>query len=185
MTCTVSVVDSDGAIATDSLTQTVSNRTPTLSNTSITPNSGITTDMALTCATTAADDDGESLTPTYTWNVGSNTYTGTLFSWTQRCQRQGDSITCTADVTDGYGGTATDTASVTVTNTDPVISDVTIGYSGDLTSTTLLTCNYTATDADNQTLTPAYTWTNLDKYPVYFDGEYTSTPPRVLSAQLT
>ena len=76
VTCTVSAVDSDGATATDAITQMVSNRAPTLANTSVTPNSGITTDTALTCATSVSDDDGESLTPTYTWNVGSNTYTG-------------------------------------------------------------------------------------------------------------
>ena len=28
------------------------------------------------CASIVSDDDGESLTPTYTWTVGSNTYTG-------------------------------------------------------------------------------------------------------------
>ena len=143
------------------ITQTISNRAPTLANTGITPNSGITTDTALTCATTVSDDDGESLTPTYTWTMGANTYTGDSLQLDSTMSAPGDSITCTVDVADGYGGTATDTASVTVTNTDPVISDVTIGYSGDLTSTTQLTCNYSATDADNQTLTPAYTWTNL------------------------
>ena len=161
VTCTVTVSDSDGATATDVIIQTVSNRAPTLANTSITPNSGITTDTALTCASTVSDDDGESLTPTYTWTIGTNTYTGDSLQLDSTMSAPGDSITCTVDVADGYGGTATDTASVTVTNTDPVISDVTIGYSGDLTSTTQLACNYSATDADNQTLTPAYTWTNL------------------------
>ena len=76
VTCTVSVVDSDGATTTDMISQTVNNRAPTLANTSVTPNSGITTDTALTCVTTVSDDDGESLTPTYTWTVGANTYTG-------------------------------------------------------------------------------------------------------------
>ena len=161
VTCTVSAVDSDGATTTATITQTVTNRAPTLANTSVTPNSGITTDTALTCATSVSDDDGESLTPTYTWSVGANTYTGDSLQLNSTMSAPGDSITCTVDVVDGFGGTATDTASVTVTNTDPVISDVTIGYSGDLTSTTLLTCNYTATDADNQTVTPTYTWTNL------------------------
>ena len=37
VTCTVTVSDSDGATATDAITQTISNRAPTLANTGITP----------------------------------------------------------------------------------------------------------------------------------------------------
>lgn len=161
VTCTVSVTDSDGASATDTIAQTITNRAPTLSNTTITPNSGITTDTALLCETTVADDDGESLTPTYTWTIGSNSYTGASLQLDSTMVTPGDTITCTVDVTDGYGGTATDTTTVNANNTNPVISDVSITYTGDLTSTTQLTCAYIATDADNQTLTPTYTWTNL------------------------
>lgn len=90
-----------------------------------------------------------------------NAGTGATLQLTPSMGAPGDSIVCTVDVADGYGGSAVDTATATISNTDPVISDVNINYSGDLTSTTSLTCDYTATDADNQTLAPAYAWTNL------------------------
>ena len=161
--CTVSVTDSDNATATDSISRTISNRAPTLSNTNISPNTGITTSTELTCSTTVTDDDGESLTPSYIWSVGSNNNAGTAatLQLTPSMGNPGNGIVCTVDVADGYGGSAVDVAIAVIANTDPVISDVTINYSGDLTSTTSLTCNYNGTDADNQTLTPSYTWTNL------------------------
>ena len=161
--CTVSVSDSDNATATDSISKNITNRAPTLSNTSISPNTGITTSTELTCSSTVTDADSEVLTPNYIWSVGSNNNagTGSTLQLTPSLGNPGDGIVCTVDVADGYGGSAVDTATTVITNTDPVISDVSINYSGDLTSTTQLTCAYTATDADNQTLTPSYTWTNL------------------------
>ena len=172
VTCTVSVVDSDGATAIDTITQTVSNRAPTLANTAITPNSGITTDTALMCATTVSDDDGESLTPTYTWTVGANTYTGDSLQLDSTMVNPGDTITCTADVVDGYNGSATDTVSVSADNTNPVISDVSITYSGDLTSkVTLLTCTYNATDVQTiNTDADLYLDKSIDQYSVFVNG---------------
>lgn len=163
LTCTVTVTDSDNATATDSITRTVTNRNPAISNTTISPSSGITTDTLLTCSTTVTDDDGEALTPNYIWSVGSNNNAGTGNSLqiTPSMGAPGDSIVCTVDVVDGYGGSDVDVATASITNTDPVLSDVSITYTGTLTSTSQLTCEYTATDADNQTLTQSFTWTNL------------------------
>ena len=161
VTCTVSAVDSDGATATDSVTQTIANRTPTLSNTSIAPNSGVTTSTMLTCTTTVTDDDGESLTPTYTWTIGSNTYTGDTLQLDPTMVIPGDTVSCTVDVTDASGDSDTDSLSVTVDNTPPTIS-TSITANG-TTNTGELTCVATASDVDDAT-TPAiaYEWFNAN-----------------------
>ena len=53
LTCTVSVVDSDGASASDSLTRSISNRAPTLTGTAISPATAVTTSTELTCTVQA------------------------------------------------------------------------------------------------------------------------------------
>ena len=57
---------------------------------------------------------------------------------------------------DGYGGSTE--------NTDPVLS-ITPDTAVNIES--LLTCGYTASDADGDTPTPTYVWTNLTTGVVY------------------
>ena len=159
--CTITASDSNSATASASAQVTILNRAPSITSTTITPNSGLTTATTLSCAAQFSDADGEILIPSYTWSAGGNIYTGSSLSLTPSMVSPNDIITCTAEVTDGYGGTAVDSATVSVGNTAPVISSVNINYTGTLTSTSLLSCSYIATDADQEPLTPSYVWTNL------------------------
>ena len=114
--------------------------------------------QCLTCAASPTDADGESLTTAYAWTNGTSTIgTGTTITLTPSLAQPGESVSCTVTTTDGYGGSNSDSASVTVENTDPVISSVSItpdpAYNDDM-----LTCTNSASDADNQTLTYS-TWT--------------------------
>ena len=58
-------------------------------------------------------------------------------------------------------GLTVTSGSLTITNTDPVLASVSITYSGDMTSTSELTCGYSASDTDGDSLTPSYVWTNV------------------------
>ncbi|HCH63640.1 MAG TPA: hypothetical protein DFR83_12610, partial [Deltaproteobacteria bacterium] len=73
-------------------------------------------------------------------------------------QASDDLITCTATATDIDGGSASDTATATVVNTDPVLSTVTISPSSANNDDTL-SCSATATDADGGAPVVSYTWT--------------------------
>ena len=159
LTCTVSVVDSDGASASDSLTRSISNRAPMLSGTVISPATAVTTSTALTCSSSVADDDGEALTPTYSWTIGASTYTGDSLQLDPSMVLPGDVVTCTVDVVDGSGATACDSVTVTVENTLPSVT-ASISANGSSNSGEL-TCSATATDVDDG-VAPAITvaWSN-------------------------
>ena len=161
LTCSVTATDSDNATATGSAQVTILNRAPNITNTFISPNSGITTSTQLFCSSLALDPDGETLNPTYTWTIGANSYSGSSLALNSSIVSPSDTVTCTVSATDSYGATATDSASVSLNNTAPVISNVNISYTGSLNSSSLLTCNYTASDADGDPLTASYAWTNL------------------------
>ena len=152
VTCSVSVVDGDGALASDSTTTIVENRQPTVTGATITPATGVTTSTALTCAATVTDDDGENITPSYTWLVGSNTYGGDSLHLDSTMVSPSDTVTCTISAEDGYGGTASDSASVTVDNTLPVAS-ASISVSG-AGNTAELTCSAVASDIDDNPTVP-------------------------------
>ena len=72
----------------------------------------------------------------------------------------GDMVLCTASVTDGYGGSDSDSASVTIDNTAPVVDSVSISPSTGIDSTTPVTCSYTASDVDGDAVTASYSWVN-------------------------
>ena len=154
-------IDSDGAVATDGSVVTIENRAPSLTGTAIVPSVGVTTDTSLSCTSVVSDDDGETPNLIYEWTVGSNIYTGDTLSLDNTMASPGDTILCSVFATDGYGGTVTDTASVTVENSDPVIYSVTITPQANVSSVTLLTCDHTAFDYDGDTPSPSYSWSNL------------------------
>ena len=65
----------------------------------------------------------------YLWSNGSSTLgTNATLSLSPSTVQPGDTLTC-GSITDGSGASASGTASVTVGNTDPVISSVTVSPS--------------------------------------------------------
>ena len=155
VTCAASVVDGDGATASDSTTTTIENRVPSVSGATINPSTGVTTGTSLTCTATVFDADGESPTVSYEWSVGSSTYNGDSISLDNTMVSPGDSITCTVSTEDGYGGTAADSATVTIENTLPVISaSISVDGIGNMAE---LSCLYTTSDADDSPTEPTVT----------------------------
>jgi formylglycine-generating enzyme required for sulfatase activity len=133
---------------------TVVNSDPVLSGPTLSADEVAVGDV-LTCTATATDIDPEdSPTVTYEWSDGSTgpTYTVTADDTVD------SAITCTATADDSDGGTATGTASATVTNTAPIIDGVTISPDPAYNDDTLI-CTATATDADGDAPTMSYEWT--------------------------
>jgi hypothetical protein len=155
--CTATATDTDGGSGTGSATLTVDNRDPTAS-VSISPTSASSSDT-LTCTATVADDDGDSLTTTFAWDVGGTTVAATstsgLTSTLAGAFASGDTVTCTVSTSDGKGGTATDSASATITNDAPVVSGVTLTPTTARTNNTL-TASATTSDPDGDPLTVTY-----------------------------
>ena len=105
LSCTVTATDSDGA--TDSMNSgdiIITNRWPTLSNLAIAPNSNVTSSTSLTCSADVTDDDGETVTASFQWTVGVNTYSGATLDLDTVSVSPGDQVTCDANATDAYGG---------------------------------------------------------------------------------
>ncbi|MEC7984224.1 MAG: glycine-rich protein, partial [Myxococcota bacterium] len=161
LSCLITATDPSGEQATSSASVMVENTAPILGSVSISPSSSVDTTTTLTCAASNSDADLESLSTTYAWSNGSTALgSGASLSLTPSLAQPADSIVCTATVVDSYGASASDTASVTISNTPPVIDSIAVIPTTSYNDSTL-TCNVVASDADNQALDVAYTWTNV------------------------
>lgn len=134
---------------------TIINTVPSVASVSITPTTP-TTSSTLTCSYSGfADADGDSDATTLSWTVdgtaagSGDTLTGPFFA--------GSVATCTATPSDGIEEGSPVSASVTISNTAPVISSLSISpttaYTNDLLFTDLV-----ATDADGDSLSASYRW---------------------------
>ena len=158
--CIVTATDAAGEQETSIASIMVGNTAPTLNSIAITPDAGIDTSTTLACAVNVVDADLETLTPTYAWYNGSTLLgSGSSFTLTSSMAQPNDTVQCVASVTDGYGATVTETASVTIDNTAPVIDSISISPTVSYNDTTM-TCDVTSSDADNQSMTTTYIWNN-------------------------
>ncbi len=155
---TVRVTPNDGYVdgTVTEVSVTIANSLPTLTTPVISSNSGVYTDAVLTCSSTAVDVD-EAVNPTYTWDVNGSLYMGATLDLSNYAVSVGDSITCTASVTDSNGGTATAQTSDIIENRDPSVSSVSISPTNP-TTVQLLTCSATVSDPDNESVTLNYEW---------------------------
>jgi hypothetical protein len=114
----------------------------------------VVTGGSSTVKCTASDPDGDTLTYSWIYAGGSISGTGSTVTWT--APSTFGIYIVTAIVSDGKGGTATQSVSIAVTNNNPLISSLTA------TPATLVTggnstIRCTASDPDGDTL--AYSWT--------------------------
>ncbi len=115
----------------------------------------------LTCAATASDPEGETLTLSFTWDAGGRALgTGELLVLTPGLLAAGEEVICTATATDPAGATATGATGVIFEDTAPTVTNVRIDPEADVTSDTVLTCTAEAADADGSTPTLVYAWRN-------------------------
>ncbi|MEC8425800.1 MAG: lectin-like protein, partial [Myxococcota bacterium] len=159
--CVVTADDGDGGTATESAGISVANSAPTLLSVVISPGSGIHAGDTLTCTAVASDPDGDTLSITYRWQNMTTLTAGSMgatYTVVGGSDSPGDILQCTAEVSDGRGGTDTGTDTVDVENSPPVITSVTITPTAPYNDTRV-SCSATATDADGGRPSVAFTWT--------------------------
>ncbi|MEC8378725.1 MAG: Ig-like domain-containing protein [Myxococcota bacterium] len=150
----------DGPFGEGSIT--IQNSPPTISGLSISPSIGITNTTTLVCSATVTDADvSDTPSESYSWSINGNPAgTGTSITLDNSLATPGDTITCQLSVDDLDGGVTTDSTSVTVDNTAPVVNDVTITPDSGVTPTETVTCVVTCSDADGDPTTDTFVWTN-------------------------
>ena len=156
--CDAEVADSDSSV-TGSATVTVVfvNRAPDTPVLSITPNPANSA-STLTCTLiSATDPDGDPVTASYSWYVNSilqpletqPIYGGSLNS--------GDTVVCTVVTSDGQLSSPMGSASITITNSAPVIDSLSVGPNPATTNDSL-TATVVASDPDGDAITLSYEW---------------------------
>jgi hypothetical protein len=156
----LTATDSNGEEAVSSASVSVVNSFPSLSNISISPSSVIDSSSTLTCSAVLTDTDEEGLSIDYEWMVNSTTIgTGDTLTLTSSLVQPGDTIVCSATVEDNYGASDSLQESVTISNTAPTISSVAITPDPSYNDGSL-ECSVVATDADGESLSESYSWTN-------------------------
>ena len=96
---------------------------PEVTSFSIEPSEGITTSTTLYCVMNGTDADNDPLYLTYVWQnaYGRELGSGTALQLTPEIVQPTEDISCTATLSDGKAELITQTATVTVLNTDPTI----------------------------------------------------------------
>ncbi len=157
--CTATVDDGDGGTDVGSASATVQNSDPTVS-VALTPSTATAADT-LTCTATVSDPDGDSTTASFGWTVGgvatTASSTSALSSTLAGAFGYGQTVSCAVTGDDGRGGTATATASVTITNSPPVVTGVTVSPTAAYTNDTL-SVGATISDPEGDSLTTRYDW---------------------------
>ena len=157
--CTVTATDSDLDTDSNSASQTISNRSPSITA-SISSN-GTNQNAEITCIGIATDPDGETPTVTYEWFNGSTSLgSSNPLQLNNSLVSSGDVVDCIATATDASGDTDTATVSHTVTNTIPVISTVTVTPNPATVGQDDLTCTVSGSDADGDALLYSYEWSD-------------------------
>lgn len=163
--CVAVVDDGFGGVVESTQTVQVQNSMPEWTQQavlSLTDASGSSTSTAFTagtatCSATASDDDDGDLTVQYSWLIaGVEVATGSSWTIDAASSDVGDTVICSASATDTYGETITSTASLTISNTLPVVTVTLEPTTATVVDT--LTCSVTAIDPDQQELTYTYAW---------------------------
>ena len=116
----------------------------------------------------------ETANATYEWFAGSTSIgSGATLTLDATLIGVGDSLTCTASAEDGYGGTHSEDASVTILNTDPTVDSVEIDMETPVAADTI-TCSAMASDIDGDSPTLVFSWSNLTSGDVYTSTSSTS-----------
>jgi hypothetical protein len=136
---------------------TISNTAPVVSGVSIAPSSPTVSDT-LDCSTTFFDADGDADATTIEWTDDSGTALGTGASLSGAFAN-GDEVTCTVTPTDDEESGTPESASVTIGNSAPSVTDVSISPAGPLDNDTL-TCSWIFADDDGDADASTVEWTD-------------------------
>lgn len=154
---TVTVTDSIGLYAQAIVSITV-NGLPTEPTVTISPDPAGTNDSLTANATGSTDPEGSAITTSYEWllNGASSGYTGSNLPNT--ATTRGDTWTVRATPNDGTADGPYGEASITIDNALPEVSNVAISPAAPSTQDDL-TCSYSSSDADGDTVTVSFAWT--------------------------
>ena len=145
----------DGAYTETSIT--VTNSEPTLSSITISPANNVYNDTTLTCLATASDAD-QSVTPSFSWEINGTIVQSPTIDLSGISATPSDVATCTVTATDSHGGSISGTASITLENRAPQISNLTIAPSSPYSSDTATCSVGSITEPDGETYTESYEW---------------------------
>jgi hypothetical protein len=160
VTCTVTPSDgSDSGLAlSDSVV--IGNTAPEVTAVTISPASPVTDDV-LTASASTTDDDGDTVTVTYDWNVdGSYVYTGATLDGATFFDRD-QTVGVTATPHDGTEfGTSMDASTVVVVNSAPTTPAISISPASPEEGNDDLICDIdtASTDADSDTISYTFVW---------------------------
>ena len=157
---TVQVTPNDGYVDGNytETSITISNSEPVIASVLISSSDGGSSynDSVLTCIASATDAD-ETVVPTYSWNVNGSIIVGASVDLSNYSTMPGDSVSCTASVSDSNGGADSSSAAENMDNRSPSVNSVTITPTVAL-SDSLLTCTSGSSDADGEAITTTYEW---------------------------
>ncbi|MEC8191829.1 MAG: hypothetical protein VX127_03805 [Myxococcota bacterium] len=161
-TITVTVTDSEGNTATDTVVITiVENAGPTTPEVEIVPDPAYTNnDLFAVLTRLATDPDGDTIVYTYTWTVDGEPYAALSPTSVPAADTvKGQEWCVTVVATDGVEESGSDTDCLTVQNTPPSIESVSI-EPGTPTATDALSCSYDGFfDLDGDPDSSRFSWT--------------------------
>ena len=157
LSCTATATDADGGTNERTGSITIGNRAPT-GTAAISPADPTASDV-LTCAVAdASDPDDDATTVTYTWTIdgtpadadasGDTSTLSDLIAFEQ-------DVVCTATIADSHGASTETTATVTIGNSPPEITDVSLAPTDVFTDDTV-TATASTIEPDGQPLTFQY-----------------------------
>ena len=161
---TVTATDTAGLFDTETLTIRI-NQAPTQPSVSITPNPATTNDGLVCTPSGSVDPDGQNISYSTVWSLNGVPTSYTSANLTSVATSKNQEWTCTVTPSDGIADGTPGAASITITNTAPVMNNVSILPGSNVSTTAQLTCVAAVSDADNEPLTTAYSW-DLNGSPV-------------------
>ena len=155
--CVISATDTEGGTDTQTGSLTLGNRAP-VATAALSPASP-TRASTLTCSGSATDADADTALLSFRWTVDGSAVVETSATDSQSTLvgafSAGQIVVCTVTAFDG--STGSDTTSVTIGNTAPVVHSVVLSPSTVYTNDTL-SANVVSSDADGDALSLDYAW---------------------------
>ena len=125
VSCNVSANDGEFAVA-ESISVFVINQEPEISFVSISPNNANVSSV-VTCQMTSRDQDEEAPLESISWLVNdSEVALGSTLALTPDIVQKGEELFCLATAEDSYGGIATESTSIIIQNTPPILNALSI-----------------------------------------------------------
>ena len=156
-TLSLQVTDSTGLSSLDTLDFVV-NGIPTMPSISLHPLNPYTTDdIQVSIDVDSVDPEGVPLQYEYAWSLNGVLHSNNTSTLSSVLTTQGDVWTVAVSALDGITSSAMASATVSIANTPPVLSNITLSPSSNHFNDDIIVCSVQVTDPD-EILVPNYTW---------------------------